>query len=89
MLPSVFRSSDLVFNFELPKCERSMGIAFGFLTACLRAHFTNMDCSAFRFGALRPKAISTGLENSLASSKKPSVNSLVRYFLVVPFHLAL
>lgn len=33
MFSSVFCSSHLVFNFELPKREQSMGIPFGFLTA--------------------------------------------------------
>lgn len=35
-LLAVLCSSDLMFNFELPKCEQSMTIVFGFLSAYFR-----------------------------------------------------
>lgn len=41
----MFCPSDLVFCLEDAKCEQNMGIAFGSLTACLRAHLANVDCS--------------------------------------------
>lgn len=70
----MFCSNGLAFNFA--KREQSMDIAFGFLTAHLRAHFTNMDCSLSPFGTLTPKTTSVGLGNSLASSKTPTINIL-------------
>lgn len=88
MFSSVFCSSHLVFQLWTSKTWAKHGHSL-WLSNCLRAHFACMDCSVFHFGTVTPKSIPTGLENSLASSEKPSINSFVRYFLVVPFHLVL